>query len=77
MHGSRPNRSDRARPLLVHGMSAADSLPYTAIAWGNSHTGESLRGAGRRVAHHDALDVRLPPDWSAGYKSIFEHQQQR
>jgi ectoine hydroxylase-related dioxygenase (phytanoyl-CoA dioxygenase family) len=75
VHGSKPNRSSDVRPLLVHGFSAADSLPYTAIAWGNSHTGDTLRGDGRRYAQHDALDVRLPPDWSHGYTSIFEHQQ--
>ena len=75
VHGSRPNRTDRARPLLNHGMSAGDSLPYTALTWGNSHTGETLRGVGRRYAQHDNLEVRLPPDWSQGYTSIFEHQQ--
>lgn len=76
VHGSKSNVSDRARPVLIHGMSAADALPYTAIAWGNSHTGETLRGQGRRFAQHDELDVRLPPDWSGGYTSIFEHQQE-
>ena len=76
VHGSRPNRTARARPLLNHGMSAADCLPYTALTWGNSHTGERLRGQGRRCAQHDDLKVRLPPDWSKGYTSIFEHQQE-
>lgn len=75
VHGSEPNRARHARPLLNHGMSAGDSLPYTALTWGNSHTGETLRGEGRRYAQHDALNVRLPPDWSQGYTSIFEHQQ--
>lgn len=76
VHGSRPNLSDRPRPLLIHGMNAADSRSYTAIAWGNSHTGETLRGHEARYAQHDALEIRLPPDWSAGYTSIFEHQQE-
>ena len=76
VHGSKPNRANHARPLLNHGMSAGDSLPYTALSWGNSHTGDTLRGAGRRYAQHDELDVRLPPDWSKGYTSIFEHQQE-
>ena len=76
VHGPKPNRSSRPRPLLIHGMNAADALSYTAIAWGNSHTGDTLRGRGQRYAQHDELEVRLPPDWSAGYTSIFEHQQE-
>ena len=76
VHGSRPNLSSRPRPLLIHGMNAADARSYTAIAWGNSHTGDTLRGEGRRYAQHDEMEVRLPPDWSGGYTSIFEHQQE-
>ena len=76
VHGSRPNTSERPRPLLIHGMNAADSRSYTAIAWGNSHTGDVLRGRKPRYARHDALEIRLPPDWSRGYTSIFEHQQE-
>ena len=76
VHGSRPNLSSRPRPLLIHGMNAADARSYTAIAWGNSHTGDTLRGEGGRYAQHDEMEVRLPPDWSGGYTSIFEHQQE-
>ena len=76
VHGSRPNLSSRPRPLLIHGMNAADARSYTAIAWGNSHTGDTLRGRKARYARHDPLEIRLPPDWSAGYTSIFEHQQE-
>ena len=65
-----------ARPLLIHGMNAADSRSYTPIAWGNSHTGDVLRGEAARFARHDELEIRLPPDWSAGYTSVFEHQQE-
>ena len=77
VHGSEPNRTSHARPLLYHGMSAGDSLPYTALTWGNSYTGKTVRGQGRRYAQHDSLNVRLPPDWSKGYTTIFEHQQNR
>ncbi len=76
VHGSRPNTSKRPRPLLIHGMNAADARSYTAIAWGNSHTGNTLRGREARYAQHDELEIRLPPDWSSGYTSIFEHQQE-
>lgn len=75
LHSSLPNRSERNRPLLIHGISAADARSYTAMTWGNSHTGELLRGQPARYAHHEPLTLRLPPDWSAGYTSIFEHHQ--
>ncbi len=76
VHGSGPNRSAHSRPLLIHGFDAADSRSYTAMTWGNSHSGEIVRGAPARYAQHDDLRLRLPPDWSKGYTSIFDHQQQ-
>ena len=75
VHGSAPNRSSDNRPLLIHGFDAADSMSYTAMTWGNSHTGEIVRGKPARYAQHDNLRLRLPPDWSQGYTSIFEHQE--
>ncbi len=74
VHSSGPNLSDRSRPLLIHGLSAADSMSYTPMTWGNSYTGTILRGRPARYAQHDDLKLRLPPDWSKGYTSIFEHQ---
>ena len=74
VHSSGPNRSERSRPLLIHGMSAADAMSYTPMTWGNSHTNEIVRGQPARWAHHEDLRLRLPPDWSEGYTSIFEHQ---
>lgn len=75
LHSSKPNQSNQNRPLLIHGMSAADSISYTPMTWGNSHTGELIRGKPAKYAHHEPLTLRLPPDWSAGYTSIFEHHQ--
>ena len=73
VHSSGPNNSEFNRPLLIHGLSAADARSYTPMTWGNSHTGELVRGKPARYSHHEALCVRLPPDWSEGYTSIFEH----
>jgi len=73
VHGSGPNLSERNRPYLIHGMSAADSKSYTAMTWGNSHSGELVRGKPARYAHHEEMTIPLPPDWSDGYTSIFEH----
>ena len=75
VHGSGPNGSKRNRPCLIHGMSAADARSYTAMTWGNSHSGELIRGVPARYAHHEELIMPLPPDWSDGYTSIFEHHQ--
>lgn len=73
VHGSGPNQSERNRPYLIHGMSAADAISYTAMTWGNSHSGELIRGKPARHAHHEDMIIPLPPDWSEGYTSIFEH----
>ena len=73
LHRSGPNQSDCSRPYLIHGMSAADAISYTAMTWGNSHSGEIVLGKPARFAHHEAMTIPLPPDWSDGYTSIFEH----
>jgi len=77
LHSSGPNNSDRNRPYLIHGMSAADAISYTAMTWGNSHTGELIRGKPARYAHHEDMVMPLPPDWSGGYTSIFEHHKRQ
>lgn len=75
VHGSALNRSASSRPLLVIGYSSADALPYTACSCPSSHYLSLVRGTPARHAHHEALRMRLPPDWSGGYTSIFAHQQ--
>lgn len=72
LHDSGPNESERSRPCLIHGMSAADAKSYTAMTWGNSHSGELIRGNPARFAHHEDMIMPLLPDWSDGYTSIFE-----
>jgi ectoine hydroxylase-related dioxygenase (phytanoyl-CoA dioxygenase family) len=75
VHSSGPNDSQTNRPYLIHGMSAADAISYTPMTWGNSHSGELVRGKPARYAHHEGMIMPLPPDWSDGYTSIFEHHQ--
>lgn len=76
VHGSAANRSASGRPLLVVGYSSADARPYTACAYPSSHYLTVVRGKPAKYAHHEPLRMRLPPDWSTGYTSIFAHQQQ-
>ena len=77
LHSSGANNSDQNRPYLIHGMSSADARSYTAMTWGNSRSGELVLGQPAKYSHHEALTVRLPPDWSRGYTSIFDHHQQK
>lgn len=74
IHGSAQNMSAKGRPVFVITYSAADAIPYTAVPYPSSHYGYLVRGEQPRYAHHEALQMPLPPDWTGGYTSIFEHQ---
>lgn len=75
VHGSKPNVSDKPRPLLLYVLSAADAMPYTAQPLKTRYQGVAVRGKPARFAHHFDERIELPPDWSGGYTSIFELQQ--
>ncbi|MFT5504997.1 MAG: ectoine hydroxylase-related dioxygenase (phytanoyl-CoA dioxygenase family) [Gammaproteobacteria bacterium] len=75
IHGSAQNMSQRGRPMLVITYSAADAIPYTAAPYPSSHYAGLVRGSQPRYAHHQELQMPLPPDWSDGYTSIFNHQE--
>jgi len=74
IHGSAQNMSALGRPMLVVTYSAADAIPYTTPPYPSSHYGALVRGNQPRYAHHEELNMPLPPDWSGGYTSIFTHQ---
>ena len=74
IHGSAQNMSHLGRPTLVITYSAADAVPYTTAPYPSSHYGSLVRGTQPRNAHHQELSMPLPPDWSGGYTSIFNHQ---
>ena len=75
IHGSGPNRSASNRPILVVGYASSDARPYTAPSYPSSHYLAVVRGRPARYAHHEAVRLPLPPDWSGGYTSIFADQQ--
>lgn len=75
IHGSALNTSPASRPAFVVTYSAADAMPYTAPAYPSSHYRELVRGHQPKYAHHEEMAMPLPPDWSDGYTSIFEHQE--
>ena len=76
VHGSEPNDSDEPRPLLLATYSSADAIPYTHNPLRSRYAGRIVRGKPARWARHDPRPCLVPPDWSGGYTSIFELQQQ-
>ncbi len=75
IHGSATNFSKFGRPAFVLTYSAADAIPYTAPSYPSVNYSRLVRGEQPRCAHHEEMIVPLPPDWSDGYTSIFEHQE--
>lgn len=79
VHGSQPNQSDRARPLLLQTYSALDSYPIAGIG-ANGATGRSggtIVNAG--TAHQrltiDGRSMHGAPDWSrTGAPTLFASQ---
>jgi ectoine hydroxylase len=73
VHGSAPNTSDRARPLLLQTYAAADALSYTDLVRQSPHGEEIIRGEPPRWARHDPRPCLLPP--TGPYRPIFAVQQ--
>jgi ectoine hydroxylase len=77
IHGSRPARASRPRPMLLNVYSSADAFMLCAPPTPTSHTGEIVRGKPARWSHNDPRPCRIPPDWSKqGYVSIYASQKQ-
>ena len=75
LHGSAVNTSSAGRPAFVVTYSAADAVAYTAPAYPSVRYSQLVRGTEPGIAHHEDMIVPMPPDWSDGYTSIFEHQE--
>jgi len=73
VHGSAPNTSDRARPLLLQTYAPADAYPYTDLVRRSPHGEELIRGEPARWARHDPRPCLMPP--SGPYRPIFASQQ--
>lgn len=73
VHGSVPNQSTEARPLLLPVYSSADSFAYTPSPIPSPHQGDVVRGAAARYASFDTRPVEMPPDWRFGYKPVWAH----
>jgi hypothetical protein len=73
VHGSAPNRSDRARPLLLQTYAAADAFSYTDLVRRSPHGETLIRGESARWARHDPRPCLMPP--TGPYRPIFAAQQ--
>lgn len=79
VHGSLPNGSPRARPLLLQTYSAAHSYPVAGIG-ANGVTGRTsgfiIGGSSTQLLEIDGRQLRGAPDWSKqGPPTIFGSQQ--
>lgn len=79
VHGSMPNHSDRARPLLLQTYSAADSYPIAGIGANGAagrQSGTVIGGRPSQVLEIDGRTMHGAPDWSRqGPPTIFGSQQ--
>ncbi len=73
VHGSAPNGSARARPLLLQTYAPADAFSYTGLVKRSPHGEELIRGEVARWARHDPRPCLLPPP--GPYRPLFAAQQ--
>lgn len=74
LHYSPASKSPLPRPLLLNCYTSADAKPYTAHPQPTSNTYRIVRGEAVQWAEHDPRPCQIPPDWSAGYTSIYAAQ---
>ena len=75
LHASRANVSKLGRPVLIVTYCACDAVGYTAVTYPTSNCLKVVRGEETKFARLEPMNMRMPPDWSDGYTSIFEHQE--
>ncbi|MGI9603313.1 MAG: phytanoyl-CoA dioxygenase family protein [Acidimicrobiales bacterium] len=79
VHGSRPNQSDRMRPLLLQTYSRADSYPLLGVGTnglGSRRAHQVVRGSAPEHLEVDGRRLPTAPDWYRNsYTSIFDVQQ--
>ncbi|MEL7256751.1 MAG: phytanoyl-CoA dioxygenase family protein [Pseudomonadota bacterium] len=76
LHASRANLSKLGRPVLIVTYCACDAVGYTAVTYPSSNCLKVVRGQETKFARLEPMNMRMPPDWSDGYTSIFDHQEE-
>ena len=75
VHGSSANLSDAMRTTYIIQYAAADAFAYTAPVIDSRHRNLMVRGELARHARVEPGMIELPPDFSAGYPSIYSLQE--
>lgn len=75
VHGSSANLSDMIRTTYIIQYVAADAFAYTAPVIDSRHRNRMVRGEPARYARVEQGLIELPPDFSAGYSSIYSLQE--
>ena len=74
VHGSPANNTKDTCITLTIQFAAADAFAYTAPVIDSRHRNRMVRGEPARFARLEAGVIELPPDFSAGYTSLFSNQ---
>lgn len=77
VHGSSANLSDAMRTTYIIQYAAADAFAYTAPVIDSRHRNQMVRGEPARYARVEQGLIELPPDFSAGYTSIYSLQDKK
>ena len=72
VHGSVPNMSDHARPLLLNVFSAGGSVPITPLVAPLSRSGTLVRGLEPGWVELDTRPCPMPPFPGSNYRSVFD-----
>lgn len=75
VHGSSTNLSGMIRTTYIIQYVAADAFAYTAPVIDSRHRNRMVRGEPARYARVEQGLIELPPDFSAGYSSIYSLQE--
>ncbi len=52
------------------------AIGYTAVSYPTSNCKKVVHGEEARFARLEPMQMRMPPYWSGGYTSTFEHQEE-
>lgn len=75
VHATEATTNTFGRPLLINAYASADAFPYTGLKdTYTEHFRTLVRGKPATWAHMDPEPCPTPPDFSAGYTSIFAQQ---
>ena len=76
LYASQANLSKLGRPVLIINYCACDAVGCTAVTYPASNCLKAVRDEETKFSWLEPMNMCMPPDWSDGYTSIFEHQEE-